>query len=74
MTKVAIANKSFKLNKCNQNDFKRFIKKTTITKDGELAENKVLSLNTNTIQKEEEFDDFMEFVLILMMNLKKLSK
>ena len=56
--KVAIANKSFKLDKCNQNDFKRFIKKTNITKDGEVAEKKVLSLNTDTIQKEEEFDGF----------------
>ena len=56
--KVAIANKSFKLDKCNQNDFKRFIKKTTITKDGEVAEKKVLSLNTDIIQKEERFDGF----------------
>ena len=56
--KVAIANKSFKLDKCNQNDFKRFIKKTNITKDGEVAEKKVLSLNTEAIQKEEKFDGF----------------
>ena len=56
--KVAIANKSFKLDKCNQNDFKRFIKKTNITKDGEVAEKKVLSLNTDTIKKEEKFDGF----------------
>lgn len=56
--KVAIANKSFKLDKCNQNDFKRFIKKTNVTKDGEIAEKKVLTLNTDTIQKEEKFDGF----------------
>ena len=56
--KVAIANKSFKLDKCNQNDFKRFIKKTNITKDGEVAEKKILTLNTDTIQKEEKFDGF----------------
>ena len=56
--KVAIANKTFKLDRCNQNDFKRFIKKTNITKDGEVAEKKVLSLNTDTIQKEEKFDGF----------------
>ena len=56
--KVAISNKSFKLDKCNQNDFKRFIKKTNITNDGEIAEKKVLSLNTDTIQKEEKFDGF----------------
>ena len=35
--KTAIANKSFKIDKCNQNDFKRFIKKTNVTKDGEVA-------------------------------------
>ena len=56
--KVAIANKSSKLDKCNPNDFKRFIKKTNITHDGEIAEKKVLSLNTNAIQKEEKFDGF----------------
>ena len=56
--KVAIANKSFKLDKYNQNDFKRFIKKTNITTDGEIAENKVFTLNTDTIQKEEKFDGF----------------
>ena len=42
--KVAITNKSFKLEKCNQNDFKRFIKKINITNDGEIAEKKVLTL------------------------------
>ena len=56
--KVAIANKSFKLDKCKQNDFKRFIKKTNITKEGEIAEKKILSLNIDTIQKEEKFDGF----------------
>ncbi len=56
--KVAIANKSFKLDKSNQNDFKRFIKKINVTEDGEIAEKKVLTLNTDTIQKEEKFDGF----------------
>ena len=56
--KLAMTNKSFKLDKCNQNDFKRFIKRTNVTKDGEVAEKKLLSLNTETIQKEEKFDGF----------------
>lgn len=56
--KVAIANKSFKIDKCNQNDFKRFIKKTNITNDGEIAEKKVLTLHNDIIQKEEQFDGF----------------
>ena len=52
--KVAISNKSFKLDKHNQNDFRRFIKRTNVTKDGEIAEKKVLTLNTDTVQKEEK--------------------
>lgn len=51
-------NKNFKLEKCNQNDYKRFITKTAITKDGEVADKKVLSLNMNQIEKEEQYDGF----------------
>ena len=35
--KQAIENNSIKLDKCNQNDYKRFVNKTNITKDGEIA-------------------------------------
>ena len=72
--KVAIANKSFKLDKCNQNDFKRFIKKTNITKDGEVAEKKVLSLNTDAIQKEEKFDGFYGVCTNLEDNAEEIIK
>jgi transposase len=54
----AMENKSFKLDKVNQNDFKRFITKTSITNDGEIAEKKILSLNTNQIEKEQIYDGF----------------
>lgn len=53
-----MTNKSFKFDKCNQNDFKRFIKKTNITKDGEVADKKVFTLNNDIIEKEEKFDRF----------------
>ena len=56
--KQAIENNSIKLDKCNQNDYKRFVNKTNITKDGEIAESKILSLNTEQIEKEEKFDGF----------------
>lgn len=56
--KQAIEKNNIKLDKYNQNDYKRFINKTNITKDGEIAEKKVLSLNTNQIEKEEKFDGF----------------
>ena len=72
--KVAIANKCFKLDKCNQNDFKRFIKKTNVTNDGEIAEKKVLSLNTDTILKEEKFDVFYGVCTNLNDNAEEIIK
>ena len=54
----AMNNKNFKLEKCNQNDYKRFITQTAVTKDGEVADNNVLSLNTKQIEKEEQYDGF----------------
>lgn len=56
--KQAIENNSIKLDKCNQNDYKRFVNKTNITKDGEIANTKILSLNTEQIEKEDKFDGF----------------
>ena len=72
--KVAIANKCFKLDKCNQNDFKRFINKTNVTNDGEIAEKKVLSLNTDTILKEEKFDGFYGVCTNLNDNAEEIIK
>ena len=72
--KGAIANKTFKLDKCNQNDFKRFIKKTNVTKDGEIAEQKVLTLNTAAIQKEEKFDGFYGVCTNLEDNAEEIIK
>ena len=54
----AINNKNIKLDKCNPNDYKRFVKKTSITGDGEIANKKILSLNQEQIKKEEQFDGF----------------
>ena len=56
--KDKLNSKSFKLDRYNQNDFKRFIRKTNITSDGEIAEKKVFSLNTEIIKNEEQFDGF----------------
>ncbi len=47
-----------KLKKANQNDFKRFITKTSYTADGEQAKKEVYSINTDLILKEEAFDGF----------------
>lgn len=54
--KYLLNNKSLKLDKVNQNDYKRFIKRTNITKEGEIAENKIYTINEDQIAKEEIFD------------------
>lgn len=54
----AINNNPTKLEKCNQNDYKRFITKTTLTQEGEVADKKVFTLNTQQIEKEEQYDGF----------------
>jgi len=47
-----------KIKKHRQNDYKRFIEKTTCTTDGEVAENEMYSLNTGLIENEAAYDGF----------------
>lgn len=47
-----------KISKGNQNDYKRFIRKTSCTPDGEIAANEFYTLNTETIFAEEVYDGF----------------
>ena len=54
----AINTKGFKLDKNNQNDFKRFITKINITDDGEIVNKKIFSINQNLIAEEEKYDGF----------------
>ena len=56
--KQAIENKNFKLDKRKQTDFKRLIKRTNVTQDGEIAGKEILSIDTSVISKEEQFDGF----------------
>jgi len=46
------------IKKCRQNDYKRFINKTNITTDGEIADKEIYGINTALIEKEEAFDGF----------------
>lgn len=46
------------LKKHHQNDYKRFIAKTNVTSDGEIANNEVYGINQDVIQNEEAFDGF----------------
>ena len=53
-----IATNPTKIKKCNANDYKRFIHKTSCTPDGELAEKEFYSIDSELIQNEEAFDGF----------------
>lgn len=70
----ALTTQNFKLEKCNQNDFKRFIKRTNITTEGEIAENKILSINNDIIEKEEKFDGFYGVCTNLEDNAEEIIK
>ncbi len=54
----AINSNSTKIKKCNANDYKRFITKTSCTDNGEVAENETYGIDFALIQKEEAFDGF----------------
>ena len=55
--KAIDGNKSI-LKKVRQNDYKRFIDKTTCTDDGEIAERVIYSIDNELIKIEEAFDGF----------------
>jgi transposase len=46
------------LKKHHQNDYKRFITKTSVTKDGEIAAQELYSINLDAITNEEAYDGF----------------
>lgn len=46
------------LKKHHQNDFKRFITKTNVTSEGEIAENELYSISQDIIANEEAYDGF----------------
>jgi len=53
-----IETKPSDMNKKNQNDYKRFISSTNVTKDGEIAEKAIYHLNEKAIADEEMYDGF----------------
>lgn len=54
----AIENNPTKLKSTSQNDYKRFIKTTSITDEGEIASKNVHDINEDTIANEEAYDGF----------------
>ena len=57
-----------------QNDPKRFIKSSSITKDGEIADKKVLSLNQSAIENEAMFDGFYTVCTTLEDDISEIIK
>lgn len=53
-----IQNNPTTIKKCNSNDYKRFISKTSCTKDGEVADNEIYYIDQSLIEREEAFDGF----------------
>lgn len=53
-----IDNSPKNIEKYRQNDYKRFIHKTACTKDGEVADKKIYSIDNETVLREEAFDGF----------------
>ena len=53
-----VKNRPSDIKKKNQNDYKRFISSTNITKDGEVADKAIHSIDKSIIKKEEMYDGF----------------
>lgn len=62
------------VDKNKQNDPKRFVKATSVTSDGEIADKKVLTLNQSAIEEEAMFDGFYAVCTTLEDNISDIIK
>ena len=58
----SIKNGTAKRGTKNQNDYRRFIEKTSVTSDGEIADDTTLCLNTKRVADEEQYDGYYAVV------------
>jgi transposase len=58
----------------NQNDPMRFVKKTSVTSDGEIAEKQVYTLNDEQIEKEAMYDGFYAVITNLEGDVSEIIK
>lgn len=56
--KKAIDHGTVKSKKYNQNDYRRFVEKTSVTEDGQIADNQLFAIDLKRIAKEERYDGF----------------
>lgn len=68
----ALEKKTSKLNKPRANDYKRFIKQTHCTKNGEIAEKNASCINNEVIENEMIFDGFYAVCSNLEGDVKKI--
>lgn len=66
--------KPSQLSKNRQTDPKRFIKSTKVTKDGEIAEKNILTINQDAIDKEAMFDGYYAVCTTLNDDVKEIIK
>lgn len=71
--KNLISNPS-KMSKNRQDDSKRFIKSSSITEDGEIANKKLFALNKAIIEKEEVYDGYYAVCTTLEDNIEDIIK
>jgi len=69
-----LINQPASMSKKRQDDPKRFIKSSSITKDGEIAEKRILTLNQTAIEKEEMFDGFYAVCTTLEDDISEIIK
>ena len=69
-----LINNPTKFSKNRQDDPKRFIKASSVTNDGEIANKKVFSLNTTAIEKEQEYDGFYAVCTTLEDDISEIIK
>lgn len=69
-----LINNPTKISKNKQNDPKRLIKSSSITKDGEIANKKIFTLNQEAIKNEEAFDGFYAVCTTLEDDISEIIK
>ena len=69
-----LINNPSKMSKTRQDDPKRFIKASSITGNGEIANKKVFTLNKATIEKEEIYDGYYAVCTTLEDNIEDILK
>jgi len=69
-----LINNPSSISRNRQNDPKRFIKSTPVTKDGEVADKRVLALNQSAIDSESAFDGFYAVCTTLEDDISEIIK